>query len=237
MAAERLCSIPNCSNTRIARGFCRGHYSRWKQYGDPTKGPLVPIDRRECSVPDCHGQIRTKGLCSLHYQRVRHHGDPLADMPARTDEGDPLKFLFNALQSEADDCIVWPYTRGQKGYGQVRYKGKAQQCHRLICEMAHGEPPSAIHQAAHNCGKGHIGCINPRHLYWATPQENTLDRIGHGTWIQGQDASYAKLTEANVIDIRHLAGTMRHIDIAALYGVSRSAVGAIIRRKRWKHVP
>lgn len=33
-----------------------------------------------------------------------------------------------------------------------------------MCELVYGKPPMPKHQAAHNCGKGNLGCINPKHL-------------------------------------------------------------------------
>lgn len=38
MATSRICSIENCSNTHLARGWCRAHYLRWFRHGDPLAG-------------------------------------------------------------------------------------------------------------------------------------------------------------------------------------------------------
>lgn len=50
-----------------------------------------------------------------------------------------------------------------------------------MCQKAHGDPPSPKHDAAHSCGRGHEGCVNPNHLSWKTKKQNQADRITHGT--------------------------------------------------------
>lgn len=32
---KRICSIPNCGNKNLARGYCNKHYQRFLSYGDP----------------------------------------------------------------------------------------------------------------------------------------------------------------------------------------------------------
>jgi hypothetical protein len=38
MATLRLCSIPDCGKPHNSRGWCAGHYERWKRHGDPLGG-------------------------------------------------------------------------------------------------------------------------------------------------------------------------------------------------------
>ena len=35
MASTRLCSIDGCNKPTVGRGWCRKHYSRWYEHGDP----------------------------------------------------------------------------------------------------------------------------------------------------------------------------------------------------------
>lgn len=39
----RTCSIDNCDQRHHARGWCSGHYKRWKAYGDPI-AEVVRLD-------------------------------------------------------------------------------------------------------------------------------------------------------------------------------------------------
>jgi hypothetical protein len=94
---------------------------------------------------------------------------------------------------QGEDCLTWPFSRF--GYGTI-YGHK--HAHRVMCELAYGPAPSPRHQVAHSCGKGHEGCVNPRHLRWATPKENSADMVLHGTALRGERAINVKLTTPEV---------------------------------------
>jgi hypothetical protein len=77
-------------------------------------------------------------------------------------------------------CFLWMgAVGGRPSYWspQVWHNGKSKNLARLVCEEAHGLPPTSKHQAAHNTPNGCVGsmCVNPQHLRWATGSENTLD--------------------------------------------------------------
>lgn len=148
--------------------------------------------------------------------------------------GYPCKIMFRAgLQQQREDCLIWPLTRTPGGYGQLRVRGWAQGAHREVCERAHGPAPTPDHQAAHSCGQGHEGCVNPLHLRWATHSENQMDRAEHGTSNRGEDNHFDKLSEDQVREIRRLHGHVSQQALAARFGVSRSNVQAIQYRKSW----
>lgn len=123
-----------------------------------------------------------------------------------------------------DDCLIWPFgTRG--GYGQFGRGRKQYAAHRYICELVNGPPPEGYH-AAHSCGNGHGGCVNPRHLSWKTPSENQLDR-------KDKNRRRTKLTTAAANAIRALAGKETPTDIARRYGITEAAVRLIWYGKTW----
>lgn len=80
-------------------------------------------------------------------------------------------------------CLIWPYARDDKGYGQVYTGGlpRLRKAHRLMCEIVNGPASSPKMCASHTCGKGHLGCFHPDHLEWDTHRGNQLARRGHGT--------------------------------------------------------
>src|SRR5271157_4590362 len=97
-----------------------------------------------------------------------------------TKRGEPLRFLQEVvLTYESDTCLTWPFGKGGDGHGMISLDGRRRLVNRLVCKIYHGAPPSQRHQAAHNCGFS--SCVNYRHLRWATPAENTADKILHGT--------------------------------------------------------
>lgn len=135
---------------------------------------------RICKVADCDKVTVGQGYCKNHYYRFRKYGDPFA---GGTSPGVPQKYMeAEVLPHRGGDCLPWPFARDSNGYGQVRIDGKLHYVARLVCSLVHGEPPTAGHQAAHSCGKGHEGCCNPSHLRWATVRENHLDKKAHGTF-------------------------------------------------------
>lgn len=52
--------------------------------------------------------------------------------------------------------------------------------HRYLCRVVNGVPPDNDSYALHNCGNGHLGCVNPKHIYWGTQKQNFADSIRHG---------------------------------------------------------
>lgn len=186
---------------------------------------------RLCSIADCGKPHYAKGWCWRHYLRQRRHGDPLK---GGTTLGEPQAFLQNvALPYQGDECLVWPFCRTPKGYGEVRLNGRSRFVHRVVCEAIHGPPPTARHEAAHSCGNGHLGCVAPRHLRWATHAENRLDMIAHQRSLRGTRNPHARLTPADVRIIRKMDGQNQH-QIARLFGVHPNTINAILRRRNWK---
>lgn len=70
------CSIDDCKNNAMARGWCSAHYDRWQRNGGPNILTRIKNAGRGCSVEDCDGQAVAKLLCNKHHQRLCHHGDP-----------------------------------------------------------------------------------------------------------------------------------------------------------------
>lgn len=149
-----------------------------------------------------------------------------------TKHGDPKRFLEAATEYAGDDCLLWPYGN-VRGYGNLWHNGKHQLVTRIICERLYGAPPTSAHEAAHSCGKGHLGCCNPRHLRWATSRENKADREAHGTAPHGERNSQAKLTASQAAVIRSLRGVSTCREIGRQFGISRTQVSDIQNGKYW----
>lgn len=182
-----------------------------------------------CSVEGCEKPVRARGWCSTHHQRWRVHGSPDVTLRAVG----LLDWLNAHTSHRGDGCLIFPFKRRPDGYGQVIIDGKNCRAHRVMCEAVHGPPPTAKHEAAHGCGNGHLGCVSPEHLRWATRSENIADRIVHGTGQFGERNPSAKLTEQAVFAIRGLAGKLPRSEAAKLFGVSTATISDIQRRRRW----
>jgi hypothetical protein len=122
-----------------------------------------------------------------------------------------------------------------KGYGVMGFQGSTMLASRVMCILAHGEPPDDKSQAAHSCGKP--VCINPNHIRWDTAAGNAADRSKHGTEIRGVNKPLAKLTDADIKEIRRMtiAGARQRV-IADQFGVSRALIWKVQKGIAWKHV-
>jgi len=194
MAATLLCSIPECGNPTLARGWCRKHYLRWYKHGDP---------------------LETNG----------------------TERGKPLDFLMNVvLKHVGDACIEWPFSTDQNGYGKISFEGKSQRVNSIVCSFAHGDQPTENHEVAHSCGRGSSGCCSPMHLSWKTHKENEADKMTHGTLRRGEDHGRARFTNAEIREIRKLAGSRLQREIASRFKTSQGQISAIVNRRVYASV-
>ncbi|WP_425482645.1 HNH endonuclease [Chelativorans xinjiangense] len=115
--------------------------------------------------------------------------------------------------------------------------GRYRVASRIVCEEANGSPPTPKHEAAHNCGFGDRGCVNPEHLQWKTHAGNQMDRVEHGTHHRGERQWMAKLTIPDVRQIRKLRGEISQSKIAIMFGVSQATVADIHLRRKWAWLP
>ena len=191
--------------------------------------------RKICSVQGCRkgGKLR-RGWCPTHYTKWWKYGDPLA---GSTCGGEPMLFIQDvAMAHEGDECLLWPYTKANYGYGEVNVDGRKRLVHRVVCELVYGKPPDGKNDAAHSCGVRL--CCNPRHLRWASRAENVADTLVHGTRAWGERTRNAKLTRKQVEQIRQLVKNgVRKKDIAERFNISSPTVCDIEERRTWKWLP
>ena len=227
MAAKRVCSVADCGKPAHARGLCNKHYIRLRNHGDPAV--LIKDPDRICSIPGCGKPHCARGWCSMHWARWRKWGDPTVE---HAYESELLRFIHErAVPYKGDDCFIWPYGMTSGGYGAILIDGHQRGVHTVICELVHGPKPNAGFEVAHGCGVR--SCCNPKHLRWATRSDNHSDKLKHGTHNRGERHSRAKLTEADVREIRSLQGKMTQSALARRFGVSPATLREILIRKIW----
>lgn len=192
---------------------------------------------KKCAVTECYSNAHRddngrSGYCCKHYHRHLKFNDTSVKKETPKPAHD---WLMENKDYLGNECLKWPFHIGKDGYGRAHNieTKKLSTASRLMCAIAHGEPPSNKHEAAHKCGNGNKGCVNPNHLYWATPTENQNDMVKHNTTNRGENYGRSKLTSADVIKIRELLKTTKQIDIAKLFNVDPSHISDISRRKKW----
>lgn len=155
----------------------------------------------------------------------------------KTPNGSLMRFIHEvALPFSEDDCLPWPFMKSASGYATISIGRKLTTASRFVCTIAHGPPPFEFYQAAHSCGKGRMGCVNPNHLSWKTPAENTADKIVHGTIVRGEQAVFSKLTESQIITIRLMKGQKSQSELGRMFGVSQPLISSIQSGKKWAWV-
>jgi hypothetical protein len=148
--------------------------------------------------------------------------------------GAAIKWLRDHASYSDPKCLPWPFYRMPTGYGNFGYLGKSLYAHRFMCELAHGPAPSPTHEAAHRCGNGHQGCVNPKHLAWKTKDENRRESTQHGRGGRNRYGNKGALRPADIARIWELKGTMRQTEIAAQFGVSWQVISGIYCGRHYK---
>jgi GcrA cell cycle regulator len=152
---------------------------------------------------------------------------PKGQIPVNKGHGAAYYFILNHVGYRGDKCLRWPLGRDKHGRGFLTVNGEHWWAHRLMCKLAHGEPPTSDHTAAHNCGKGHEGCINPRHLEWKTQGDNLEDCRRHGTVVRHHGGNVRRLTPEQINSIKNARGGQTQAYLAAEFGVSEGTISDI----------
>ena len=165
---------------------------------------------------------------------AQHYPPPEVRFWAKADRG-----------AGSDDCWEWSgyrmRSRERSGvwYGQFRFRGRAFLAHRVAWILTHGEIPNGSH-VCHRCDNP--GCVNPAHLFLGTQADNMADcaRKGRapGGSARGENGGLSKLSDEAVRSIRrrYAAGAVTQKQLAREYGVTRAAIGYVVRGDTWSHV-
>lgn len=138
----------------------------------------------------------------------------------------PKQFIAEALASNTDECMIWPFSVRNSGYGAWSIRTNCiktnYDAHRYVCQRAHGNQPGM--EAAHHCGNKL--CVNPRHIYWATHAANMEDAKRHLT-LKGGGRYRQRFFDEEVTEIRTSNDSYR--SLAERYETDVSYIGRIKR--------
>jgi hypothetical protein len=121
------------------------------------------------------------------------------------------------------------------GYGYYVIRRRSIRIHRAVLEAWVGSRPTG-HECRHLDGDKSNNELS--NLAWGTAKQNADDKRSHGAHPYGERTNVAKVSEADVRQIRTLlnSGDMSQRVIGAMFGISHTEVGRIGHRTRWGHV-
>ena len=147
-------------------------------------------------------------------------------------KSDEIRFWSMCDRSNGSECWLWTGNVTHGGYG-IFHLGKERRANRVAWMLSNHAsiPPGLV--VRHTCDRP--ACINPRHLLLGTHLDNQRDSISRGRRQYQRDMEafamkFTKLTKQEVIEIKRIAGRLRHKQREALalkYGVSVSVIKAI----------
>jgi hypothetical protein len=235
---KQSCSIENCENKYAGKGFCSKHYQKNKRLGDP----LAKKEKQFCSIENCENKYAGKGFCNKHYQKNKKYGESLAGKTNSQNKAGTKEYISENSEIDINDCWVWKRSKN-KGYGQSGLKGKSIKAHRLSYLTFVGEIPNNLH-VLHTCDNP--TCVNPKHLFLGTNQDNMNDKVNKNRQAKGEDNGRSKLVQEEVDEIRTLysaeleerakgKGTqLTQKELAKRFKVSQAEINDILNNKRWK---
>jgi len=125
-------------------------------------------------------------------------------------------------------CWEWSRGTGSSGYGKLYDGHGTASAHRVAYRAWIGPIPDGLH-VCHHCDN-HL-CIRPAHLFAATPRGNHQDKAAKGRAGRGDTGWQAKITDAQVQQMRDRYTGVRgeQAALAAEFGVSPDLVSLIVR--------
>lgn len=142
-----------------------------------------------------------------------------------------IRFEAKFRRGSPRRCWKWRGSTKPNGYGSFYDGTKVDYSHRVSYRLYSGEIPSGL-CVLHKCDNRL--CVNPAHLFLGTKKDNASDKVSKGRQRAGAKHPMAKLSKAQVSNIRRLLrGQTSQRVIAELFSISQQQVSKIKTKKRW----
>lgn len=144
---------------------------------------------------------------------------------------DANRFMESVSPEPNSGCWLWTGNVNKNGYGRFGFNKKVFLAHRVSYQyFCNADIDKKI--VCHKCDVP--SCVNPDHIFAATPDVNSKDMVAKGRQSKGDARPMSKLTPGAVAHIREKAMTQR--EYARLYGVSQSKISMAQSGKTWRHL-
>lgn len=180
---------------------------------------------------------RARLLPTLRAARANAQAD-IASAVARISEKEKARF-WGFVEQKSSGCWLWRGHKDRLGYGHFRSAALASSgvlTHRYSWFLHFGLVPDGL-DVCHKCDVP--GCVNPRHLFVGTHTDNMRDMFAKGRRRipHGSQNPNAILTEKDVREIRRKRSAGVSLDeLVNEFGLSKTNICAIAKRRSWKHV-
>lgn len=182
--------------------YIHGHFSRMprKQAADPNPSGLCGCGCGEKTPIAQRTVLRENKVRGFHRTHVPGHGRRM----------NPPIYVIN----EVTGCWDWQGTLSAGGYGIATKCNGTRLAHRIEYEKRYGPIAKGL-EAHHKCGNR--ACVNPDHIEPLPP----LDHVR---------ADRLSIPDSEIANIRKLAESKSHREIARMYGVTHTTIGDILKR-------
>jgi hypothetical protein len=162
--------------------------------------------------------------------------------------------VFDGQVARSEGCWAWTGTRYPNGYGSCASgrRGESDYAHRRAWERASGHPIPEGLGVFHICDNPPCvrnddagtyivdGRVLPRfgHLFLGTDADNVADKVAKGRQWKGEQMPTARLTDAQVIEMRRRYAE-QGVTMTALgreFGVHRVTVHDVVLGVTWRHL-
>lgn len=173
-------------------------------------------------------------------------------MPQRSRQLTDEEHFARGFVVQPNGCWLWSGHPSSR-YPAFRFHGRRESVHRVSWMIYRGPIPAGI-EVCHDCPAGdNTRCVNPDHLFLGTQADNLQDMAAKGrhgaqrdpaaftarlalvrTAKQGEENPAAKLTEADVIELRNLRAVgLSYSSLVDHFGISKSQVSRICKYQSW----
>lgn len=125
-------------------------------------------------------------------------------------------------------CWEWTANKDFSGYGTFRVGNKIKKAHRVAYMLYVGEIPKGKN-VCHKCDNP--GCVNPKHLWIGTQQENMIDCVKK----KRHQNQILKEEEIPIIRELYKKGESQRV-LGEKFGVARETIKNVVTGKRWSYV-